>query len=182
MVDSLHRMSLLESERVLLREFELADFTALHEFVSLPEVCRYTDWGPNAPADTSAFLAQATKEAQETHRQGFSLAVVRKDDRRLIGSCAVWQESAAHARGALGFVFHPDVWRQGFATEVAPLLLGLGFGHLGLERIEATCRPDNIGSAKALEGAGLVQEGLLRKYVIIRGQRRDSLIFAALRS
>ncbi len=174
-------MGLPQSERVLLREFESADFTALHEFVSLYEVCRYTDWGPNAPAETAAFLSEASEEAQETPRQGYSLAVVRKNDSLLIGSCAVWRESVAHARGALGFVFHPDVWRQGFATEVTPLLLALGFERLGLERIEAICRPDNIGSAKALERAGLVQEGLLREHVVIRGKRRDSLIFAALR-
>lgn len=59
--------------------------------------------------------------------QGYSLAVVRRQGRRLIGSCAVWTQSAAHARGALGFVVHPQVWGQGFATEVTPLLLRLGF-------------------------------------------------------
>lgn len=166
---------------MLLCEFESADFTALHAFVSLPAVCRYTDWGPNAPSDTVAFLVESRAEAQQTPRQGYSVAIVSKHDSRLIGSCAVSQDSAVHARGSLGFVFQPEVWRQGFATEVTPLLLALGFEGLGLERIEATCRPENTGSAKALERAGLVQEGLLREHVSIRGQRRDSLIFAALR-
>ena len=115
----------------MLREFATEDFHALHAFVSDPVVCRYTDWGPNVPSDTHAFLAEASEEARQEPRVGYSLAVIRKSDARLIGSCAVWQENAAHRRGGLGFVFHPDVWRQGDATETALLLLQLASTVLG---------------------------------------------------
>lgn len=170
-----------ESERLRLREFDLKDLTALHEFVSRRDVCLYTDWGPNSESDTDVFLREAAQESLRTPRIAYTLAVERKHDSRLIGSCAVWLESAVHARGALGFVLHPEVWRQGFATEVADLLLILGFETLGCERIEATCRPDNVGSHKVLERAGFAVEGVLRRHVIIRGQRQNSLLLAVLR-
>jgi len=161
-----------ESERLRLREVDLTDFAALHAFVSRPDVCQYTDWGPNSEADTEAFLREAAREALTTPRISYTLAVRRKHDSRLIGSCAVWLESETHARGALGFVFHPEVRRQGFATEIADLLLGIGFERLGCERIEATCRPDNVGSHKALERAGFAVEGVLRRHVAIRASDR----------
>ncbi len=46
----------LATPRLLLREFRGADHAAVHEFASDPEVVRYTDWGPNDPQDTAAFL------------------------------------------------------------------------------------------------------------------------------
>ena len=144
-------------------------------------MCRFTDWGPNTPADTERFLVDAAAQSGESPRQGFSLAVVRRDDGRLIGSCAVWRDSAPHARGSLGFVFAPDVWRQGYATEVTGLLLDLGFRQLDLAWVEATCRPANVGSARALARAGMQTEGLLRGHVVVRGDRQDSLLFARLR-
>lgn len=174
-------MELPQSPRLGLREFEVADFEDLHAFVSEPVVCRYTDWGPNLPSDTHAFLADAAMEARSEPRLGYSLAVVRKTDSRLIGSCSVWQESGQHKRGGLGFVFHPDVWGQGYATETAVLLLQVGWDHLGLERVEATCRPENVSSRRALEKAGLEVEGLLRGHVLLRGVRQDSLVLGALR-
>jgi len=175
-------VNLPESERLRLREFYPKDFAALHEFVSRQDVCQYTDWGPNSEADTGAFLQEAALEALTTPRTAYTLAVERKNGSRLIGSCAVWLESETHARGSLGFVLHPEVWRQGFATEIATLLIGLGYERLGCERIEATCRPDNVGSRKALERAGFALEGVLRRHVCIRGQRQDSLILAVLRA
>ncbi len=173
-------MNFPESKRLRLREFDVADFVALHDFVSRQDVCQYADWGPNSVAETEAFLREAALESVTPPRTSYTLAIERKSDTRLIGSCAVWLESEKHARGALGFVLHPEVWRQGFATEVATLLIGLGYERLGCERIEATCRPDNVGSRKALERAGFALEGVLRRHVCIEGQRQDSLILSVL--
>ncbi|MEZ0164452.1 GNAT family N-acetyltransferase [Kineococcus sp. LSe6-4] len=46
---------------------------------------------------------------------------------------------------------------------------------------EATRRPENPGSRRVLEKIGMRCEGLLRSHVVVRGQRRDSLLFAAVR-
>ena len=56
----------------------------------------------------------------------------------------------------------------------------LGFNSLGLERITATCDPQNLASVRVLEKAGLRQEGRLRGHLLVRGARRDSLLFARL--
>jgi RimJ/RimL family protein N-acetyltransferase len=170
-----------ETERSRLRDFTPADFEALHDFVSRPVVCRYTDWGPNQPADTRAFVAEAAAGGHRDPREDYTLAVVRQADSRLVGSAALWRESRQHARGGLGFVFHPEVWGQGFATETAELLLQVGFDRLGLQRVEATRRPDNVASRRALEKAGFQVEGLLRSHVVVHGTRQDSLVLSALR-
>lgn len=51
-----------------------------------------------------------------------------------------------------------------------------------LQRVTATCRPENVGSARVLEKAGLRLEGRMRDHMWIRGRYRDSLLYAALRT
>lgn len=98
-------------------------------------------------------------EAVQLSRHSFSLAIVRSADRALLGSCATWVESQVHSRGALGFAIARQHWGQGYATEAARAILVLVFTELGLDRVEATCRPDNTGSRRVLEKLGMQQEG-----------------------
>jgi RimJ/RimL family protein N-acetyltransferase len=51
-------------------------------------------------------------------------------------------------------------------------------------RIGAVCDVDNIGSARVMEKAGLVREGLLRRWLIhptIGNQPRDCFVYARVR-
>jgi len=53
---------------------------------------------------------------------------------------------------------------------------------LDLHRIEATCHPDDRASARVLEKAGFHFEGRLRDHMRMRGQWRDSLLYATIRA
>ena len=50
-----------------------------------------------------------------------------------------------------------------------------------LERIEARCAVENIGSQRVLEKTGFEREGRLRGYFKLRGQRIDNYLYALLR-
>jgi RimJ/RimL family protein N-acetyltransferase len=65
-------------------------------------------------------------------------------------------------------------------TEAARAVLEFGFADLGVRRIWATCRPENVGSCRVLEKIGMIREGHLREHVLIRGEWRDSLLYASL--
>jgi [ribosomal protein S5]-alanine N-acetyltransferase len=169
----------MASERLVLREFAVTDEDAVHAFAADPLVTQFTDWGPNSIEDTRAFLAEATAQATNPQRAEFTLAAVHASSGRLIGSVAIGVTSVQHRRGEIGFVFHRDVWSQGYATEAAELLLRFGFDHLQLRRISATCHPDNHASARVLQKAGLEYEGRIRSHLLVRGAWRDSLLYAA---
>lgn len=76
---------------------------------------------------------------------------------------------------------HPAYWGQGFATEMANVLLAFDFEQLGMHRIFATCDPKNIASFSVLEKAGFQSEGRIRDHLRINGGWRDSLIYSMLR-
>ncbi len=160
--------------RVALARFLPTDVAAVHAFASDPVVCEHTTWGPNTPAETREFVAEATSPTSD----GYLLAVLQ--DGEVVGSAAVWTTSEPDRTGELGYTLRRDCWGRGLGTEVATLLLGLGFERLGLARLAATCAPGNVGSIRVLEKAGLRREGLLRGHVLVRGERRDSLLFARL--
>ncbi|GAB1641189.1 GNAT family N-acetyltransferase [Krasilnikovia sp. MM14-A1259] len=169
----------LTTPRLLLREFRFDDHAAVHAFASDPEVVRYTDWGPNDPQDTTAFLHEVAEQVQAAPRSVFALAVVDRADDWLIGSVQLAVISTQHRRAEMGFVLTRSRWGQGYATEAAAALLRFGFHELGLHKISATCDPDNVGSAHVLTRIGMQREGHLREHLYIRGQWRDRLLFAA---
>ena len=48
-------------------------------------------------------------------------------------------------------------------------------------RVQAICDVENIGSARVMEKAGMVREGLLRRYVVhpnISDEPRDAFLYA----
>jgi RimJ/RimL family protein N-acetyltransferase len=47
---------LLETDRLILREYKETDLEAVQLYTSDPEVVRYMEWGPNTEKDTRQFL------------------------------------------------------------------------------------------------------------------------------
>jgi ribosomal-protein-alanine N-acetyltransferase len=52
------------------------------------------------------------------------------------------------------------------------------FGPVGLHRIDATVRPENIASRRVLAKLGFHEEGMFRRYLNVEGAWRDHLIYA----
>lgn len=178
-------MTELVTERLLLRDFTWSDQESVHAFASDPVVTRFMEWGPNDVHDTRAFLAMAVAQPSQRERDQFEFATVLADSKapaatagQLIGSVSLRIINRLHQHGELGYVFAAAHWSHGYATEATKALLDFGFGPLGLHRITATCHPENRGSARVLEKAGMSLEGRLRDHKFVRGQWRDSLLYA----
>lgn len=165
--------------RLSLRDFHADDIPAVHEYAADPEVTRWSTWGPNTVAQTTAFVEDASREQLHTDRSAYSLAAVV--DCQTIGSVGIWITSRQDGNGELGYTIHRAHWGQGHATEAVKLLLDFGFTTLKLQRIAATCHPDNAGSMRVLEKSGFTLEGRLRSHRLVRGACRDSLVYSMLR-
>lgn len=66
----------------------------------------------------------------------------------------------------------------GVTTAACALALDHCFGPVGLHRVEATVRPENIASRRVLEKLGFREEGLFRRYLNVDGAWRDHLCYA----
>jgi len=168
------------TERLLLRDLRSSDREAVHKYSSDPDVVQYMDWGPNTDKDDKEFLERTITAQKENPRRNFTLAIIMKDTRRLIGSCGIHESNPADREGWIGYCLNRRYWHQGFGTETAKALLEFGFNHLRFHRIFATCIPANTASAHVLEKTGMRLEGHLRQHRLVKGEWRDSLLYAIL--
>lgn len=170
----------LVTARLRLRAFTADDVDAVHAYASDPEVCRHVQWGPNSPHETQEFIDENVAAGPGSDERGnWTWAVTLDGD--VLGTCSLWVSNREHARGELGYVLHREHWGRGITTEAAAAVLEFGLTTVGLARVEATCRPENTGSRRVLEKIGMQQEGHLRSHLVVRGERRDSLLFAVVR-
>jgi ribosomal-protein-alanine N-acetyltransferase len=76
----------------------------------------------------------------------------------------------------LAYHFVSAAWGKGYATEAVTVVLAHALGPLGLDEVMAVAMPDNVGSWRVMEKAGMRYEGSasfyglagLKKYVAER--------------
>jgi ribosomal-protein-alanine N-acetyltransferase len=167
----------LETERLIIREFEFTDWIDVHAYASNYEVIAHMLWGPNTEEETQAFIIHTIDMRRHSPRVDYEFAVTLKSSGKLIGGAGI---HASNRQGEIGYCFHPDYWKKGYASEAALEILKFGFGELALHRIHATCRPDNIGSASVMKKIGMTYEGHLREHMFYKGKWHDSFQYSIL--
>lgn len=167
------------TERLLIRPLEMSDEADVFAYARDPEVARHTLWEPHESIrDTLAFLAFVA----EQHRTGraFIWGIAYRAELRVIGTIGLTNYMAQHARAELGFAIGRPYWNQGYTTEAVRAVLSFGLRDLGLNRIEAFCKVENIGSARVMEKSGMRFEGVLRQREYIKGHYEDLKLYAIL--
>ena len=144
----------LESDRLLIRPFQLGDEQAMFEMNSNPEVQKYTgDVLVKTVEQAKNILVNVVLKDYENHGYG-RLAVIYKPDNKVIGFTGFKNLPEMNGETDLGYRFLPEYWGKGIATESAIMSLKYGFEDLGLKTIYAFAEPENIGSVKIIQKLG----------------------------
>lgn len=172
-----------ETDRLIIREFEMSDWTAVHRYGADLNIMKYAIYHANSETDTRNFVMRAMESAEEEPRTEFERAVVLRDSPdTLIGGCGFSLEDENDREWRIGYCFHSDFWGNGYGTEVCKSLLQFGFRDCGAHRVSAVCDIENIGSIRVLEKSGLVREGRFREKSWGLGEWHDELQYAMLDS
>jgi ribosomal-protein-alanine N-acetyltransferase len=86
-----------------------------------------------------------------------------------------------HGLAEVGYALSTPFQSRGVMSEALGILLEDLFQNTLLERIEARCAVENIGSQRVLEKSGFEREGRLRGYFKLRGRRMDNYLYSLLR-
>jgi RimJ/RimL family protein N-acetyltransferase len=170
----------LTTERLLLRPFREEDWEAVHEYAADPEVSRHQAWGPNTQEETRQFLQECVQENQKPERAAFHFAVVLKAGGRFLGGCTLRITDAGLREAMIGYTLDRRFWGRGYMTEAAGALLRFGFQDLRLHRVVSWCTPENVGSWRVMEKAGMRREGHEREAAFFKGRWHDWLRYAVL--
>jgi len=86
-----------------------------------------------------------------------------------------------HGLAEVGYALSTPFQSRGVMSDALRILLDDLFLNTLLERIEARCAIENIGSQRVLEKSGFEREGRLRAYFKLRGRRVDNYLYSLLR-
>jgi RimJ/RimL family protein N-acetyltransferase len=169
----------LETARLLVRSFTLADLEAVHQLLDID--LREADFGSEGPQTLSArrqwlqWTILSYEELTKLYQPPYGdRAVVLKQSNQLIGACGFVpclapfgqlpsfssaRESAItygySTEFGLFYAIAPTYQGQGYATEAAKALIAYAFGELKLQRIVATTTHTNAASIKVMQKVGM---------------------------
>ncbi|MGW2150778.1 GNAT family N-acetyltransferase [Nonomuraea bangladeshensis] len=144
---------LIRTERLLLREPEARDRTTFIELLASPEVHTYLG-GPR-PRDE---IEREMPEVPERRPGSFVVEL----DGAMIGQVLL-RRATGHRRPAavgkadLGYLFLPEVWGRGYATEACAAVLGWFDGVLPGEPVVLTTQSANVGSMRLAAKLGFTE-------------------------
>jgi RimJ/RimL family protein N-acetyltransferase len=161
----------LEDEAILLRLLEEDDAPAVAAAVGDdPDLDRWT----SIPFPYSEELAREfISKTEET-----TFGIVDRSTGELLGG--IGTRVAGSAVIEVGYWVKAEARGRGVATRALALIARFAFDELGAARVQLTAEPDNLGSQRVAEKVGFVREGTLRSRLLVKGRRRDAVMFSLL--
>lgn len=146
---------ILETDRLILRQFCKEDLQDLYEYLSDEEVVKYE---PYKPMD----ITEVSEELEKRISTDEMIAVVVKETNKLIGNVYLGKRDFESLE--IGYVFNKQYWGQRYAKESCQALIKKAFLE-GTHRIFAECDPCNSGSWRLLESLGFAREAHFKQNV-----------------
>jgi RimJ/RimL family protein N-acetyltransferase len=165
---------------VTLRLWRSDDAPALAAALQDPEIPRWTRVpSPYAEADACEWLAQDAE--RWASGEGAHFAVVDAESDELIGSFGITDFEWDDFRAEIGYWVAGGARRRGVARRAVRLLCAWAFAELELVRLEILPDVRNVASIGVAEACGFTNEGVRRKYMVIKDELCDCVSFSLLK-
>jgi RimJ/RimL family protein N-acetyltransferase len=154
-------MTVLETERLILRKLTTGDAKFIFELLNDPSFIRNIgDRNIRTLEDASAYIVNGPVKSYE--KNGFGLyLVVQKETNVSIGMCGLIRRENLDDVD-IGYALLPRYWSKGYAVEAARATMDYAKDVIGLKRLVAIVDPTNEGSIRVLEKLGLHYEKMVR--------------------
>ena len=145
----------IETERLLLRQFSLADIDEIYAIYSNDEVMKYVG-RVRTREDVEKYVKGMLKSWQ--YNQFGMWAIAWKNEPKILGDGGLCLLEGTPLEIEVGYVLDKPYWHLGIATELAKASLRYGFEVLNLDRIVAVAHPENYPSRRVMEKVGMKYE------------------------
>lgn len=138
------KIMIIETNRLILREYTLDDFDNLYEIVSDPETMRHYP----KPFDEERTRDWIEWNLENYKNYGFGLWVVTlKETGEFIGDCGISiQNIDGELLPEIGYHIHKKYWRRGFGSEAARAVRDWAFENTDYNCIYSYMKYTNVGS------------------------------------
>ena len=170
-------MTIIETPRLILREFAEGDIPALAAIYADPEGMR-----PKGGPRPYGYAEHTVREAQQGYQQqGYGCwAAVLKENGSLIGWCGLLDQTVQDVPVVeVAYNLAKPYWGRGLATEAAQAIKAWGFERLPVVRLVSLITPDNLASQNVARKNGMVMEQEVAagngKKLLVFSVRRESV-------
>ena len=164
LTDILPEQPLLDTERLLLRPFELDDAATVQRLAGAREVADTTLNIPHPYRDGAAEAWILTHKPMYRAGALATYAVTLRESNELIGAVGL-RIDLVHNNAELGYWIGQHYWGCGYCTEAARAVLVFGFYVLQLNRVHAAHLSRNPASGRVMQKLGMKHEGCLRRHM-----------------
>lgn len=178
-IDSFNiKFPILETERVLLREYQVGDGNDYFEIISNPNVTQYLDWGPYESLDECQKIIDALISRLKDNK-GINWALWHKGDHKLIGRIGVFW-NLSHSSGEMNIEMGEAYWKKGLGSETLEEVCRFLMKDLGFNRLEAKTKVENVATQKLFTKVGFKKEGIMRKSHFWKNSFHDLVLLSLL--
>lgn len=156
---------LLETERLVLRPFDVADAPRVQVLAGDFAIADTTLNVPHPYKDGMAEAWISTHADRYESGKDVTFAITLKGEGTLIGAIGLALERRFE-RAELGYWIGVPFWRQGYCTEAGRVVVDFGFSVLGLHKICAHHLTRNPASGRVMQKIGMTREGTFRDHMI----------------
>ena len=158
----------LITKRLILRAAKQDDLMDLYAIFSDSRAMRY--W--STPPHESPERTQENLDRLIASRRNLLTYFVIEMDGRAIGTAGM------HKTDEVGFLLHPDYWRQGIVTEAMNAIIPYLFDVSDHAQLTADADPRNAASVGILKSLGFQETHRAKNTFCINGECSDSVYFA----
>ena len=170
----------LGNSLVLMRPLAREDIPQIRRLAAAEEIANNTYVPHPYPPEAADEFVQKTRD-QWRKDEACVFAVVESASGEFAG-CMGIHFQPAHNRAEIGYWIGVPYWGRGLATAALRLIVQFGFEELGLNRIAAAHLHGNLASGRVMQKADMRYEGRSRGALLHRGEYKDEVRYAILRS
>jgi ribosomal-protein-alanine N-acetyltransferase len=172
----------IETERLILRRFELADADAIfNNWANDDEVTKYMRWETHKNIEETKNVVSSWIEnynSPECYHWGLSI----KSTGQLIGSIGAGAIDKNDNKCEIGYCIGREFWSMGFTTEAVKAVIHFLMFDVGLNRVEAYHSVNNPASGKVMQKTGMTFEGRAKQKYRCRLGFQDSDMYGIVKS
>ena len=174
-----HEKRTIETERLILRLFEMRDAEKVVRICNNFKMYRYTLTLPYP------YTIENATTWIENHSENFdkdihyTFAITDKFTGELYGSLGLSYDKT-NKKGELGYIVAEEQWGHGYATEGTKAMIEFAFDVKKYHKVFAVFFSSNPASGRVLEKAGMIFEGKQVDHVYKLNQYHDLISYAVI--
>jgi RimJ/RimL family protein N-acetyltransferase len=166
-------MSVIETDRLILREFNKNDYDFIYRLLNTPGWLRFIgSRGITGHKEAKMYLSELVLPGYTKNGFGFYM-VVRKQDGVEMGMCGLVKREGLEDVD-IGFAILPEFERKGYTTEAALATMNYADNELRLPKVAAITTKDNTACINVLKKLDMKFE----KFVKLPNDPEELMLFA----